>query len=62
MLIHSRAGFRFFMRWEYLGTPEIISDLGNYIANVLEGIIKSTRFLKGGRLDYWECSLKNARW
>ena len=54
VLIHSRAGFPLFSDGNISERPEIISDLGNYIANVLEGIIKSTRFLKGGRLDYWE--------
>ena len=54
VVIHSRAGFPLFYEGNMNDRPEIVSDLGNYIANVLENVIKTTRFLKGGKLGYWE--------
>ncbi len=54
VFIHSRVGFPLFYEGLAPDRAEIINELGNYISNVLDGLINSTKFLKGGHLACWE--------
>jgi CheY-like chemotaxis protein len=54
VLIHSKAGFPLAYVGALQQRPELISDLGNFIARLMESVNKHSRFLKGGEIDYWE--------
>lgn len=54
VLLHSRAGFAFFYEGRVSDKPEVISELGNHISALCEGLAKSTRFLKGESLLFGE--------
>jgi CheY-like chemotaxis protein len=57
VLIHSTVGFPLAYAGALQQRPELISDLGNFLARLLASVNKHSRFLKGGEVDYWEMQL-----
>lgn len=58
VFLHSKVGFPLFYEGRVSDRPEVITDLGNFIAALLEHTTRYSRFLKGGELDFWEIQFK----
>lgn len=54
VLLHSKVGFPLFYEGKVSDKPDVVSELGNHIAVLYEGVLRSGRFLKVSSLNYWE--------
>ncbi len=54
VFLHSRVGFPLYYEGALSDRQDVLSDFGNYIANLIDHVSKYSKFLKGDDLEFWE--------